>query len=189
VPPKPPNILGWPFHSPARLAAVTVVVAGIVVGGVMLARSYLLPLSRQATPPAPQPVAQTVAQPRTPTASATSGDHAPPPSERVPSSVRTGLLRSARAFVDAWALDADTPARMSWLREIRPLTTQSLYEGLRATDLARLPRGHVRRADLRQPGPFAGTVVVVLTRGVRVEVGLVAEQDRWLVADIRPAGP
>jgi len=185
VPPEPPGILRWAFYSPARLAAVCLVVAGIVVGGVLLARSQTVPSARPPTPQ--QQVPRPVARAGTPTA--TAGDDAPTPTERVPASVRVALVRSARAFVEAWARDAQPASRLRWLHEVRPLATGTLYRGLRATDPARLPRGHVRDVDLEAAGPFAGTAVVALTGSVRIEVRLVAEQDRWLVADIRPTGP
>ncbi len=156
-------------------------VAGIVVGGVVLARSQAPPPARHVAQH-PRPVA------RVSTPTAAPGDQAPVSGERVPPSVRTGIVRSARVFVDAWARDAQQP-RWQWLHHIRPLTTPSLYQGLRVTDPARLPRGQVRRVDLEQAGPFAGAAVVELGGGLRVEVRLVAERDRWLAADIRPAGP
>jgi len=182
--PRPPGILRWAFYSPARLAAVCIVVAGIVIGGVVLAGSQTVAPARGPTPQqrVPEPVGGVSTPPATPDAAAA-------PTERVPPSVRAGMVRSAREFVEAWALDARQPSRVRWLRGMRPLTTRTLYRGLRVTDPALLPRGHVRHVDLDEAGPFAGTAVVALTRNVRVEVRLVAERDRWLVADIRPAGP
>ena len=189
-PPEPSSILRWAFYTPARLAGVCLVVVGIVVGGVLLARSQTAAPTPRATQGVSQPAPRPVARLSTPTETATHGDaDGSVPTERVPSAVRSGISRSARAFVEAWARDAQPQRRARWLREIRPLTTPSLYQGLRVTDPARLPRGHVRHVDLQEAGPFAGTAVVVLTRIVRVEVRLVAERGGWLVADIRPVGP
>jgi hypothetical protein len=178
----PPSILRWAFHSPARLAAVSLVTAGIVVGVVVLAGSQTPPRTRA---PAPQRVAEVVH----PTPTATAGDAAPTSSERVSPSVRADISRSARRFVQAWARDAKPAPRSRWLPAMRAQTTGSLYRGLRATDPARLPRAHVRGVDLEEAGPFAGTAVVTLSGHLRVVVRLVAERGRWLAADIRPAGP
>ena len=180
----PPSVLRWAFYSPTRLAVVSLVVAGIVVGGVVLARAQVHPPPQQVTQPR-QPVTRL----STPTPTTRPDDQASVPGERVPRSVRTTIVRSARAFVDAWARDARPQSGAVWLREIRPLTTPSLYRGLRVTDPARLPRGPVRRVHLRQVGPFAGAAVVALGGGLRVDVRLVSERARWLVADIEPAGP
>ena len=185
----PPSIVRWAFFSPARLAAVSLVVAGVVVGGVLLARSQVSPPRQQVAGHVPQSAPQPVARLSRPTATAGSGEGALGPSERVPTSVRTGMVRSARAFVDAWARDATPQPRAEWLGGVKPLTTPSLNRGLRATDPARLPRGQVSAVHLEEAGPFAGAAVVALDGGLRVEVKMVAEQDRWLVADIRPAGP
>jgi len=175
-------VLRWVFHSPGRLAAVSLVVAAIVVGGTVLAGS------RTASPtkvPAPAPAAGAAR----PMPTAVTPKRPPAPTERVPGSVRREITRAARAFVQTWALGREPVDRTRWLRAVRARTTGSLYRGLRVTDPARLPRGHVRAVDLEEAGPFAGTAGVALSGGLRVEVALVAERGRWLVADVRPAGP
>lgn len=176
----PPSILRWAFHSPLRLALVGVAVTGVLVGALVLVTTQL----RHDVHAVPRPVARPVpasAVPSPPTATP-----APTPSESPGMHARAQVVNVSRLFVDAWARHGPPVPRSTWLRRIERRTTPSLYRGLEVTDPARLPRGRAQRVDLEQLGAFAASTSVTLTSGLRVEVRLVVENGRWLVADVRP---
>ncbi len=75
-----------------------------------------------------------------------------------------------------------------WRRALRPLTTVSLYAGLRSTDPVALPAGDVVGVRLDELGPFAAGAVVRLTSGMVLDVDLVAERGSWVVSNIQPEG-
>lgn len=177
----PPSIMRWTFYSPLRLAVVSLAVAGILVGGVLIATSQ--PQHNHAAiaqPAARQTHAPTATVPPTPT---------PTPSETLDARAHANVTKASRIFVNAWATNEQEAGRNRWLRTIRPLTTDSLFRGLKVTDLARLPRGSVERVRLQEAGAFAATSTVTLSSGLQVEVHLVAEKGHWVVADLRPVGP
>jgi hypothetical protein len=177
----PPSMLRWVFHSPLRLTGVCCAAAGILVGGVLLA--------------APQPPQHThvrarpVVQPRPVTPTPALPEPTSAPSESVGTRERTGVTTASREFVNAWARHEHPTARPRWLRTIEPLTTGSLYRGLRATDPARLPRGHAHWVQVEQVGAFGATTVVALSGGLQVQLQLVTEHGHWVVANVRPVGP
>jgi hypothetical protein len=177
----PPSMLRWVFHSPLRLTGVCCAVAGILVGGVLLA----VPQPQQDT----HVLAHPVVQPRPVTPTPAPPEPTSTPSETVGTRERTGVTTASREFVNAWARHEHPTPRPRWLRTIEPLTTGSLYRGLRATDPARLPRGHAHRMQLEQVGAFGATTVVTLTGGLQVQLQLVTEHGHWVVANIRPVGP
>ncbi len=75
-----------------------------------------------------------------------------------------------------------------WQRALKPLSTASLYAGVRSTHPASLPAGEVVRVRLDQLGPFAAGALVRLSSGLVLDVDLVAEHGRWAVSNIKPAG-
>ncbi len=172
----PPSVLRWVFHSPARLTLVCVIVAGIIVGGSLLSTGISSD-ERQGE----------VAQATSPPAPSTTGTPSPAVSERVDRRAGTRAVHTARTFVNAWLSGQSMPTAQ-WRRALRPLTTASLYAGLRSTDPVALPSGDVVSVRLEELGPFATGVLVRLTSGMVLRVDLVAEHGRWAVSNIQPAG-
>ncbi len=183
----PPSVVRWAFHTPLRLAGVCVAVAAVTVGGVLVATS---PTDRAAPEPH-RPVARPAPAPSTTTIRSPSPNTiqapAPTPSEPVGADARRGARDAARAFVDTWASGGRPLSRGKWLDAIRPLTTESLFRGMSVTDPARLPDGHATRVALTEIGAFSSAATVTLTDSVRVDVRMVLEGGRWVVADIQPA--
>jgi hypothetical protein len=179
----PPSILRWAFHSPLRLALVAVTLTGVLVGVLVLVTTQSRhDVHAVARPAAARPVpASPVPSPPASTPTPT-----PTPSERTGTRARTRVVNVSRVFVDTWARHGRPTPRSTWLRRIERRTTPSLYRGLEVTDPARLPHGRAQRVDLAELGAFAATTNVTLTSGLQVEVRLVVENGRWLVADVRP---
>jgi hypothetical protein len=175
----PPSLLRWAFHTPLRLAGVCMAVAAIAVGGMLVATSSSdrVPTEprRPGVQPAPAPSTTAIPSP------------SPTPSESVNADARREARNAARTFVDAWAVEVRPPPRAKWLDAIEPLTTDSLFRGLRVTDPARLPEGQTTSVVLTEIGAFSSAATVTLTDGLRVGVRMVLDGGRWVVADVRPA--
>jgi hypothetical protein len=180
----PPSVVRWAFHSPLRLALVCAAVTGVLVVAVFLATTQL----RHGVHAVARPAARPVPPSAVPTPSTSTSPLIPTPSETTGTRARARVMHVSRVFVDAWARHGRLVPRAAWLRRIERRTTSSLYRGLEVTDPARLPRGRAQRVDLEQLGAFAATTSVTLTSGLRLEVRLVVENGRWLVADVRPVG-
>lgn len=175
----PPSLVRWAFHTPPRLAGVCVAVAAITVGGVLLATT-------QADPAAPEP-RRSVAQPAPAPTTTAIPSPSPTPSELVDADARREARDAARAFVDTWAVEGRPLSRATWLDAIKPITTDSLFRGLRVTDSARLPEGQATSVVLTEIGAFSGAATVTLIDGLRVDVRMVLDGGRWVVADVQPA--
>jgi hypothetical protein len=176
----PPSLVRWTFNSPLRLVLVSLTVAGILGAGAVLAAVQRSPGTRQQD----QPVATA-----TPTRSATTNmTPTPTPVELVTAETHEHARDAARAFVTAWVHNGTDVSDAKWLHSIRPLATHALYRGLKQTDAAALPSGHLKALHLKQLGPYAGAATVTLTSGLILDVQLVADHGRWVVADIRPRG-
>jgi hypothetical protein len=175
----PPSLVRWAFHTPLRLVGVCVAVAAITVGGVLLAATQ----SDPAAPEPPSPVAQPAPAPSTTAIPSPS----PTPSESVDADARRRARDAARTFVDAWAVEGRPLPRATWLDAIEPLTTDSLFRGLSVTDPARLPEGRVIGVALTEIGAFSSAATVSLTDGLQVDVRMVLDGGRWVVADVQPA--
>jgi hypothetical protein len=175
----PPSVVRWAFFSPARLALVCLAVGLVIVGAVLLATRGS-PAETRAVRPAETTTPRSQPSPSiAPTATS---------SEPVGPAARRHVTRTARAFVDVW-VSGRSMSRSAWHAALEPLTTTSLYRGLRSADPSRLPSGaSVTDARLEQLGPFAGTAIVMLTGGTALDVHLVAQHDGWVVSNIRPAG-
>jgi hypothetical protein len=188
----PPRIVRWTFHSPLRLAAVSLAVAGILAGGAVLTAvspsSGVRAEPEPAATTSPGAVAATRSAPTPGPSPAPTPAPTPEAAEAVTAQTRDAAAGAARAFVDAWATAGRGRSRADWLQRIEPLTTPTLYRGLRVTDTARLPGGEARDVTLDELGPFAGAATVGLTSGVVLQVQLVTDHGRWVVADVRPAG-
>lgn len=185
----PPRIVRWTFHSPLRLVVVSLAVAGILAGGAVLTAvsSGVRARPEPAATTAPGPAAAMRSAP-TPAPSPGPTPAPTPAAEAVTAQTRDAAAGAARAFVDAWATAGRGRSHADWLQRIEPLTTPTLYRGLRATDTARLPGGEAGDVTLDELGPFAGAATVGLTSGVVLQVQLVTDHGRWVVADVRPAG-
>lgn len=180
MPPEPASLLRWAFLSPMRLGLVSILVAGTIVTCVLLTAGAQQ--GTHAAEPAPGPSSRHSVPPPKPSISI------PQPGESLDGTASRRIRITARTFVDAWAIDAHSTTKARWLRTVRPLTTASLYRGLQATDLARLPGGQIERVQLEQIGPFAASAIVTLTNELQVRVELVTDNNAWVVADLRPVG-
>lgn len=189
-----PSLLRWSFHSPLRLAVVSLTVAGVVVGGLALAATTVSgprpprsTVERLGPTPAPREPVTTMAQSPSPDESEESEE--PTPAERVRAKERTEAVAAGSEFVAAWTSgDERAVSAARWKRRMRPLTTHALFTGLRATDPERLPPGSVRRVRVDSLGAYSAGLTVTLTGGDRVELDLLAQGRDWVVSDVRPAG-
>lgn len=183
-----PDLLRTALASPRR-AAGTGVVAVVLLAATFSGCSrhepprYAAPSPAASTPaPSPTPSAASPTPSATPTPTPTSsrGTDAAQGSE----DEHQAQADAALAFTRAW-LDT-SGGKAAWLKRLRPLSSQRLYQGFTYTDLANLPDDGVAGAESMQGGTYAATVVVRLASGDAVKVGVISTGQRWVVDDIEP---
>jgi hypothetical protein len=170
------DFASWVLYSPARLLAVGVPLAGLVVAGLVVLNSA----DRGAHESEARRVAESDhASTRGPSSAGT--EH----SERVASPVP--IRRAARRFLDAYVVPPDAPRPRMVPTRLRKLATPALWQGLSLAQPGLLPRGQVDEITVEASGPFTGLVTVQVEPGPALEVFVVAWQNGWRISDIRPA--
>jgi hypothetical protein len=164
------------LYAPARLLAVAVSTAALVVAGLVVLNS----VDRGAHESEPRRVAGP-APASTPGPSPAATEH----TERTASPVV--IRRAARRFLDAYVVPPDASRPQTVPTRLRKFTTPALWQGLSLTRPGSLPRGHVGGVTAEATGPFTGTATARLHPGPTLEVFVVAWEKGWRVSDIRPA--
>ncbi len=158
----------WPLRSPARLVGCLVVLLALAIGlnaatGLIGARhgggGLFGSMSKPAAAPATQPGAPTAPRPANPT-------RLPPVAELTPTQLPVAqappaALTAATKWTQAWAKHPDGTTTQTWVKGLRPWTTEEYLGMLSTVDPANVPATKVT-------GP--AKAVAVSPKSVRAEV-------------------
>jgi hypothetical protein len=171
---------GAPRPQGRHRAAVTVGLAALVLGVLLVAGLVHWLVGRSGTGPEAATTPQTSTPLASPTPSATPYLNGDPDDAGVPSKESA---KAAASFVDAWL----TKDRTRRLERLKSLTVTSLYEGLTFTDVAEIPAARrVGGPRVEDAGSYLVRYRVTLSDRSEVLVSTVYDGSRWLVESVEP---
>jgi len=119
----------------------------------------------------------------TPTVPATEGDDGPVADPTATYADDAAVLVAATEFTTAW-LRRTLPAD-EWLDGLRPRATDALIERLTGVDPLSVPEDATPRTPMiRERSDIHASVVVAIGTGDAVALGLVLDDDQWLVGTL-----
>jgi hypothetical protein len=170
------DLAAWLLYSPRRLLTVAVSTAALALLGA-LGLTEDAPTPSEAQPP--------VAGPSTlpPTRAAYER-----PEEHTERTASDGVFRrAALSFLTDYVVPPSAATPRAMPKALRQTTTPALWQGLRLTRPGSLPRGTIREVTVETSGPFSATVRTELSTGVALMLSVVAWEEGWRIADVRPA--
>jgi hypothetical protein len=170
------ELAAWLLYSPRRLLAVAVPA---------LALALLGALSLHEDPSRPGGTHPAAAAPSTSPLSRPAEQRSEQHTEGTASD--RVLRRAALSFLADYVVRTDAPPARAMPKSMRQTATPALWQGLRLTRPASLPRGTIREVTVEASGPFSGTVTVELDTGIALMLSIVAWDEGWRVSDVRPA--